>query len=395
MELARYVVISAAVLVLAHGAAVRAQFGPGQPSVMGNQNRPSPMQQAESEATSQKDTETELQAGTSLTRQGRFEEAIPHLLAAQGRALHEYAADFDLALCYLGVRKYQEAIQILNNLRSGGHDGADVENLFAQAYVGSEQPREALASLERAAALSPQNERPYVFVIDACMDRHNYALGLKVANLGLRNLPRSARLHYQKAVFLLQLDEPDQAKQEFATTSRLAPGSELGYLAAAHEELANGKIPEAIQSARQGIRSGFGSHALSTILGEALIRSGATPGQAEFVEAQTALEKSVADQPNDAVSQLSLGNLYLMSGHIEDAIAHLERAGKLEPDATAVYASLAKAYRLHGETRRAQDVLAVLEKLNQEEADRINSAPGDRKLGYVGRTGAEESPPQP
>jgi predicted Zn-dependent protease len=328
--------------------------------------------------------EAELQTGTDLTHKGFFSGAIPHLLAARGRVSNAYAANFNLALCYLATKNYKEAIPILNDLRNEGHDNADVGNLLAQAYIGNDQPQEALATLQRAAMLSPENEKLYVFVSDACRDHGDSRLGLMVIDIGLKNLPQSARLHYERALFLTQLDELGRAKPEFELASKFAQGSEIGYLAGAHEALSEGNIEDAIRVARAGVQKGFDSHGLSTILGEALFRSGITPGQPEFAEAQSVLEKAVAEHPDDPESQLALGSVFLMGGQLEDAIAHLEKARQLDPGKPAIYANLARAYQRHGDPARAQDALAILQKLNRDEAERISSAPGDQKLGYSG-----------
>jgi len=196
-------------------------------------------------------------------------------------------------------------------------------------------------------------------------------------------------------MFLTHLDQFDQAKPQFDLVSKLAPGSEIAYLAAAQQELLEGEVVRAIRSAREGVKQGYENPALLTVLGESLIRSGVSPGQPEFAEAQTALEKAVTQRPNDPASQISLGSLYLAAGRLEDAIAHLKVARQLEPGKPSVYASLAKAYQRHGDAQLAQDALAVLEKLNREQADRIGSAPGDRKLGYASRGVTEEEETQP
>jgi Flp pilus assembly protein TadD len=264
-----------------------------------------------------------------------------------------------------------------------GHDGVDVENLLTQAYIGNSQPQEALASLQKAATLSPRNEKLFSFIADACTDNKDYRLGLKVVEIGLRDLPQSARLHYERAMFLTQLDQFDQAKPEFDLAVKLTPGSEIGYLALAHEALFDGNVPDAIRTAREGVGKGYENHALLTVLGEALIRSGIRPGQPEFTEAQTVLEKAVATQPNDPTSHIALGSVYLIAGRLDDAIAHLETARGLQPGNAAIYANLAKAYQRRGDAKQAQEALAALEKLNQEQASRIGSAPGDRKAGYT------------
>jgi tetratricopeptide (TPR) repeat protein len=371
------------------------QIATGRPQGSGSQNQSSRAEPNETGLAAGQEAEAELQTGTALTRKGAFEEAIPHLLAARGRVANEYAASFNLALSYVGTSQFKKAIQILNDLRNGGHDGVDVENLLTQAYIGNAQPQQALLSLQKAAALSPRNEKLYAFVADACMDNKDYRLGLKVVDVGLRDLPQSARLHYERAMFLTQLDQFDQARPAFELAAKLAPGSEIGYLALAHEELFEGNIPDAIRTAREAVGKGYQNHALLTVLGEALIRSGISPGQPEFAEAQISLEKAVASQPNDPTSQIALGSLYLASGRLEDAIAHLEIARHLEPGQPSVYANLAKAYERRGDTRSAQEALAALEKLNQEQANRIRSAPGDRKAGYAGGALPEETSATP
>ena len=170
---------------------------------------------------------------------------------------------------------------------------------------------------------------------------------------------------------------------------KLEPSSEIGYLSAAQEELLAGNLPEAIRAAREGISKGFQNPILLTILGEALLRSGVNPDQPEFVEAQTALQKSVAERPNDPSSQIALGKLCLAAGRLDDAIAHLEKARQMKPGWPSVYANLAKEYQRHGDSQAAEDALAALAQLNQEQAERIRSAPGDRKISYGGTTAGD------
>jgi predicted Zn-dependent protease len=337
--------------------------------------------------------EEELQQGTALTRHGQFSEAIPHLLAARGKVSNEYAASFNLSLCYVGTHQYPRAVEILNDLRRSEHDSADVENLLSQAYVGSGQSNEAFAALEKAATITPQNEKLYLLVADACSEHSDFALGLRVVDLGLKNLPQSPRLHYQRAMFLWQLDQFDRAKADFELAGKFGQGSDIGYISAAHEALLSGDVPDAMKIARDGVNKGFDNPVLLTILGEALVRSGVAPGEPGFTEALNALEKAVSARPNDATAQIALGQIDLARGDVDDAIAHLERARLIQPNQPSVYANLAKAYQRSGDSQRAQQAFATLEKLNEAQAEKIRSAPGDRKMGYGG--GDSSHPEQP
>jgi tetratricopeptide (TPR) repeat protein len=340
--------------------------------------------------------EEELQKGTALTRAGSFAEAIPHLLAARGRASNDYAASFNLSLCLVATGQPTQAIPILTALSAAGHDNADVNNLLAQAYIGDGQNQKALEAVQRASTLAPKNEKLYLFIADACTAKQEYAAGLQVVDLGLDQLPGSARLHYQRGMFLALLDELDAGKKDFDQASRLAPDTDIAFLAATQNAMFEGDLLEAVRAAREGVKKGSHDPMLLTLLGEALFRSGIAPGQPEFTEAQEALEKAVAERPNNAASQLALGKLTLLDNRLGDAIAHLETARQLDPNNASVYLNLAAAYRRQGDLQQAQNMLAVLTKLNQTQAEKIRSAPGDRKASYVGsEKGQSEAPAHP
>ncbi len=337
-------------------------------------SQPSPARPATSGSS---DPEAELQSGIALTRQGHFLEAIPHFLAAQGHVSEEYAENFNLALCYIATAQSKPAIQLLQSLASGGHPTAAVDNLLAQAYIADDQSDKAFDALQQAATVTPQDEKLYLFVLDACMEHKSYDLGRKVADLGLLNLPHSARLLYQRGLFLSNLDRYDLAKVDLDHARELAPQTDIAYMAGTQENLLEGNIQEAIRTAQEGATKFPDNYILLQLLGEALIHSGVNPGQPDFAEAQSALEKSVALHPDYSRSQIALGKLYLMEDRLDDAIAHFEFARELEPRNTAIYSHLATAYRRKGNPQEAQKMLSILASLNDEEAEKIRSgSPG-------------------
>jgi tetratricopeptide (TPR) repeat protein len=339
--------------------------------------------------------ETDLQLAIALTRRGSFSEAIPHFLASKGHVSNEYALEFNLALCYIGTGEFERAIAALAALRAGPQEGAGVENLLAQAYAGNGQAAEAFDALQRAVAFTPKDEKLYLFVADAFVRHQENAESLRVIELGLEHLPDSARLHYERGYLLSMLDDLDGARVDFRLAMRLAARSEIGYLAEAQENFLAGNLREAVHVSRKASAEGKQDYQLLAILGEALIRGGASPGQAEFAEARAALEKSVSTRPNYASSQIALGHLELLDARVDAAIERLETGRRLSPQNPAVYALLAAAYRRSGRFAEAEAMLAILAKLNQEQAQRIRTAPGDAKAipGASGGSAARKKPP--
>ena len=328
--------------------------------------------------------EAELRAGIELTGQGRFAEAIPRLLAARGRVGDGFAAEFNLALCYVATGQNEAAIPLLKGLAGSAHGTADVYNLLTQALIGASRLEEASAAFEHAVALDPKNEKLYLLVADSCMDHESYDFGVTVANTGLEHLPKSARLHYERGILLSFLDQPDAARKDLRAASGLAPGTAVAFLAEAQEGLLNADMAQAIRAARSGLRKERDDYVLLTILGQALVRSGATPGQAEFAEARTALEKAVAERPEYSVAQLALGQLEFAGGRIDEAVEHLKKARELAPDNPAVYSLLAAAYRRRGDAEQAEKALAVLASLNRQQAAKYKLDPPEHKGSYIG-----------
>jgi predicted Zn-dependent protease len=310
--------------------------------------------------------ETDLQRGIDLAKKDLFPEAIPFLVRAREEAPENYAAGFNLALCYLGVDEFKQAIKILDELKGSWHNTAAVNNLLSQAYVGDGQPELAFNALQEASRQTPKDEKLYAFVADACTDHYAYGLGLRVVDLGLQQLPESARLHYERAVFLARLDRLEEARPEFQLASKFAPGSDIAYLALIQENLYEDKFSEALSLIRKGIESGHRDYQMLALQGTVLMQAGVVPGQPGFTEARGALEASVVANPGYSTSQIALGKLYLMEGRAGDAVAHLEVGRRLEPQNPAVYTSLARAYRQLGEHEKAQESLAKLAKLLRE-----------------------------
>ncbi len=337
----------------------------------------------------------ELQKGIALTRSGKFAEAIPLFQAIRVQNPDSYAASFNLALCYVATGQHQQAIALLNELRSNGKGNANVENLLAQSLLGNRQPEEAYAAFERAARLAPKDEKLYLYFVESCMDNGYLEVGVKAAEAGLAHLPRSAPLVFEHGILLARLDFVDEAMKELQKVTELAPGSDVAYIAAAQRCIFRSEVDDAVRIAREGIRKGKRHFMLLALYGEAVLLSGAEAGSQEFAEARDALEQSVALNGNYASARMSLGKLYLAERRIDDAIVQLNVARELEPENPAVYSNLAAAYRRSGDTAKAEEALAALAKLNQEEVERIRTAPGDRKASYSGKPRVpDRRPPQ-
>ena len=162
-------------------------------------------------------------------------------------------------------------------------------------------------------------------------------------------------------------DRFNRAEADFELSSTLAPGSDFGTVGIGVTYLETGNAPDAIQLMRKHLYESPNDASLLYLLGEALLRNGASSGSAEYVEAQSALEKSVRFNPNLCLPHVALGEIYLDEDRYSDAAKQLEQAKTIDPNETSAYSHLAVAYRKLGDMDRAKQALQALKEIHQRE----------------------------
>ena len=315
------------------------------------------------------DPEKQFQAGVILARHEHYSQAAPFFQTVSDRFPDSYDAAFNLALCYVQMKRYPSAIEILERLRNRGRKTAELDNLLAEAYEDNKQTQEAINLLREATLLAPEDENNYLDLAALCIDHSAYELGIEVANVGLRYRPGSDRLVFQRGVLYALLNRFDRAEQDFDLASQMVPEKDLAYVGLGLTYMQTSNLPKAVAVLRQRAREKPDDYVLQYLLGEALIRLGVNPGEPSLAEARAALEKSVRLYDGFSRSHIDLAKIYLKENRVDEAIKHLEKARRLNTNEKAVYSQRATAYRREGRTEEAAAMLAVVKKLNDEERE--------------------------
>ena len=256
---------------------------------------------------------------------------------------------------------------MLNATVNLGQKTAELDNLLAEALEGNQQVQEAIDALREATQLAPKDENNYVDMATLCTKYDAYDLGLQIIEVGLHYHPESDRLIFQRGVLEAMKDRFDLAENDFQLASRLAPDRNLTYVALGVSYMQTGHLPEAIRSLRQRIKEKPNDPILLYLLGDALIRSGASPGDPAFAEAHADLEESVKLNSKLAASQVDLAKLYLKENRLDEARDDLERAKAIDPKDKTAYSQLAVVYRRSGKPELASAMLNTLNQLNEED----------------------------
>jgi tetratricopeptide (TPR) repeat protein len=307
--------------------------------------------------------ESQFMLGAELAQAGLFEPAVPYLQAAQNDPRFTYDAGFDLGLCSLNLKQYPRAIDALR-AAAGRRETAEVYNLLAEAYEGDKQTQPAVDALRKAIALAPEDQDNYLDFASLCMDHQDFAAGLKVLNVGLQIHPTSDRLLFERAILYAMQDNFQLAEKDFQQVSQLAPEKNATYKGLGVLYLEKGDAAKAVQVLHQRLQEKPDDPDLLYLLGEARLRSGAHAGDASYIEAQSAFEKSIQLNPRLCLPHVALGKMDLEQDRFADAVTQLEQARTIDPKEASTYWQLAMAYRKLGQPDKQREALSTLKALN-------------------------------
>ncbi|MBO0797324.1 MAG: tetratricopeptide repeat protein [Blastocatellia bacterium] len=323
------------------------------------------------------DAVSRFDAGMIFARLGKYENAAAQFELARKGYPDPREVAYNLTLAYVKSRNYTAAIRIAQEILSQWQEGefsnlkSQISNLLAQAYEGNGQTVEAYNALRKATQLDPRDENNYLDLATLCVDHANYDLGLEIVNIGIRNIPRSGRLYFQRGTLLAMKGQTAAAGADFENASRLSPQENLPYVARGLVLLELGQTAAAVEILRRRAAASPNDYLVLYILGEALDRSDRAAGSGEEKEAIQALEKSVMLNPDFAASRVVLGKLLLRRGEVDRAVQILEKARELDPDETSALYQLALAYRKKGDAERAKELFAKVDQARSESREQF------------------------
>jgi tetratricopeptide (TPR) repeat protein len=102
---------------------------------------------------------------------------------------------------------------------------------------------------------------------------------------------------------------------------------------------------------------------------EVLRISGADRGEEMQRKAINCLEKSIRLNPNFARARVNLGRLYEAQAKWSNALSQFQKASELDPNDATSYYHLSEIYKREGDLTKADEMLAFVTKLNQEQRD--------------------------
>jgi len=318
------------------------------------------------------DPAAHFQAGVLLAGLDQFEAAAGHFRRAMEGLPDPYEAAYNLVLAWIKSNHPDRAVEAGEELIRRAYRKPELYNLLSQAYEQSGRTKEAYGALRRATELDPTDETNYLDLIALCLDHQNWDLSLEIAGIGLSKIPGSYRLHLHRGAVLAMRTQYEDAAKDFTAAIHAAPDKTLPYVALALVKMQTNSNDEAIEILRQRRRDATPDYLTGWFLGEALNRTGVTPGTPGEEEAVAALRQAIQLNPRAQQARVLLGKFLLKRGDADGAIEQLTRALELDPtDSSAVY-QLAQAYRKRGDASRASELFAKVSKEKAEAREQFN-----------------------
>ena len=315
------------------------------------------------------DSSVLFEVGLLLAQVGLYTEAIQKFLIAQPDYPDATALSFNLALTYFRMGELAAAISLLEEIAREEQTDADVFNLLGDAYRQVGRVREAYDALHKAVFLAPEDTGHYSDLLGLCLQLEAVETGLKIANLALRQHPNSYELYSQRAMLHLIKNQYRAAEMDFRKALEWSPENERLYWGLALVLMLDNR-PEEARTFLENHQKEFTSYLSYYLYADVLIRLGLDrPGSLQ-TKIQKILEKSVQLNPNFAAGRANLGRLYATQQDWPRAIAELQAAIGFDPDHRAAYYQLSQIYLRTGEREKAQEMLAIVRKLNEQEAGR-------------------------
>lgn len=310
--------------------------------------------------------------GEFYIQTGKIASAIPFLKRAQKADPAAYNNGFDLALALDQTGKLDEARQQLEHLISL-QDSAELHSLLGEVEEKSRNYLPSAAQYEQAARMEPSEQNILNWGAELVLHQ-TFAPAIEVFRAGTQRFPKSAQLHNGLGIAFYGAGQTDDAVQAFFHASDLTPSDPLPLtLVGKVCDSASPPLAEQIRSRIQNfIARDSQSAELHYLLALCLKRSPTDSTTERDSQVESLLKRAVALDRKSADAYFQLGLLYADQRKYKEATEQFELALKINPDVANTHYRLAQALARVGNQTRAQEELAVFERLRQSESDATN-----------------------
>jgi tetratricopeptide (TPR) repeat protein len=253
---------------------------------------------------------------------------------------------FNLALAYLTIGAYEQAIQEARVYADGGSSAPEWSVIgIASAHLN--QRDQCIDALRRAATLAPNEEEHWLNLTRELMEFGRYPEAIKEVQNGLAANPKSYALHLRLGAVYLATESYPKAESEFRDLIAAGDPLPTSYVGLAQVLIRTGRPDEAATELAAAEKKLGPQFLLSYFRGLALGRAGKLP------EALAAFQTATKLNPNNSDAHFNLGKTESTLGMLHESITELQTVVRIDPDNVQAKRLLSQVYRRAGDEKTA------------------------------------------
>jgi tetratricopeptide (TPR) repeat protein len=294
------------------------------------------------------------QIGALYLKEGRDDDAVRFLEAAQKANPQDRTNTCDLAVAYAHTRRFAPARDLIRTLMTSGDTG-DLHRLMGEVDEESNDPLAAVHEYETAVRLEPNEPNYFAWGSELLLHK---ALdpAVDVLTRGAQAFPRSSRMLAALGAALFANGRYAEAARNVCRASDLDPASSAPYVFLGKIEMA---APTSEPCVREKLErflslqpdSADANYYLAMVLAK---EQKAGSDQKSAMRIVDLLAKAVALNPHFADAAFQLGNMYSEQGDSSRAIDFYTKAITADPSLSAAHYRLGLAYQRSGHPDEAK-----------------------------------------
>ncbi|HEX8871694.1 MAG TPA: tetratricopeptide repeat protein [Candidatus Acidoferrum sp.] len=275
--------------------------------------------------------------------------------------------NYNLALAQYSAKHYEQSQKTLLDLIGGGQAKPDAYTLLGWTYQKQDRQEEMVRAFEKAINMDPAEQRRYLELGEALLEKKNDQTALEVAKETVKRFPLSAQAYRLKGAAELRMSRLSEAQQSYSKAVELDPNDSRPALGLALTLWNASRTDEAGKAFAEGVRK-FPKDALFQLKYAIFLLNSSEERTAE----QNALIKTLlkrSEELDDSIAEthFDLGNIALKENNYDEALKEFRAASELDPEMSKVHFALARLYRRLGREELAAQETAIHRTLKEKE----------------------------
>lgn len=290
----------------------------------------------------------ELRAHAGAPRQ----ETIKDLVAAVAELPNEAVLRVQLVEQYLANFDIKNALLTARDAAAALPSDFNTLDALGRAQLAGGEFQQAIVSFKRLALMQPRSVLPYMRLASVYRAQNNPQLTLDSLKQAQALAPADPVIVRQVVDAMLQARQPGPAAEAARTLQRLAPTLAAGHLLEGDVEAGRNNWPAALAAYRAAIAKSRPGDKAAGILHRALLQA------RQPAEAEAFMAARIKSHPHDADFALYRGDLMMLRGDRDAALARYAEVLALQPRNVAALNNMAWLLAMQGKA----DALTYAEK---------------------------------